>query len=78
MRSLSRRDKPSMWDVNTGLTNRPRSPVSGCTRTTGWRTGAIAATRSRPTSWKRSNVRVASWTATRGSTKARRPGERVR
>ena len=44
--SLSTRLSPSMCDVNTGLTNRPRSPVSGWTRTTGWRTGASAATRS--------------------------------
>ena len=56
--SLSTRLRPSMCDVNTGFTNRPRSPVSGCTRTTGWRTGASAATRSRPSSWKRSNVRA--------------------
>ena len=37
--SLSSRDRPSMCDVKTGLTNSPRSWVSGCTRTTGCRTG---------------------------------------
>ena len=67
-------ESPSMCDVNDGLTNRPRSPVSGWTRTTGWRAGSRLATRcpiavvTRPGSARTSGA--ASCTAASGSTSA--------
>ena len=45
MVSLSIGAKPCKRTVNLGLTNRARSPVSGCTRTTGCRTGGSASSR---------------------------------